>query len=176
MATAAPAVEAKQEDEAPPPPAQETKRGGSRRKLILLAAPIALVGIAAGLWFAGIAPRLLGLQHPTAATTEAAKPPTPLYLDLPEIITNLNSNPRRPSYIKLQARLELTSKEDEERVKSAMPRLQDLFQTYLRDMHPEEMSGSAGTYRLREELLARANLAAAPAHVVDVLFVQVLIQ
>ena len=46
-----------------------------------------------------------------------------------------------------------------------MPRLQDLFQTYLREMRPEELRGSAGTYRLREELIARANVAVAPARV-----------
>ena len=46
-----------------------------------------------------------------------------------------------------------------------MPRLQDLFQTYLREMHPEELRGAEGTYRLREELIGRANVAVAPARV-----------
>ena len=63
-----------------------------------------------------------------------------------------------------------------ERVKLVMPRLQDLFQTYLREMRPEELRGSAGTYRLREELIGRANLAAAPARISDVLFIQMMIQ
>ena len=92
------------------------------------------------------------------------------------MIANLNSNPQRPSYVKLTARLEVPKPEDVERVKAAMPRLQDLFQTYLREMRPEELRGSAGTYRLREELIARANLAAAPARITDVLFTQMLIQ
>jgi flagellar FliL protein len=61
-------------------------------------------------------------------------------------------------------------------VKQAVPRLQDMFQTYLREMRPEELRGSAGTYRLREELIIRANIAAAPAHITDVLFIQMLIQ
>ena len=105
------------------------------------------------------------------------KPPAqPIYVDLPEMVANLNSNPRRPSYVKLAARLEVAKPEDVERVKAAMPRLQDLFQTYLREMRPEELRGSAGTYRLREELIARANVAAAPARVTDVLFTQMLIQ
>ena len=78
--------------------------------------------------------------------------------------------------MKLTARLEVTKQEDVEQVKAAMPRLQDLFQTYLREMRPEELRGSAGTYRLREELIGRANLAAAPARITDVLFTQMLIQ
>ena len=52
----------------------------------------------------------------------------------------------------------------------------DMFQTYLREMRPEELRGSAGMYRLREELLARANIAATPAKIIDVLFVEMLIQ
>ena len=43
-------------------------------------------------------------------------------------------------------------------------------------MRPEELRGSAGTYRLREELITRANIAVAPAHVVDVLFTELLVQ
>ncbi|QYU67282.1 argininosuccinate synthase [Leptolyngbya sp. 15MV] len=57
-----------------------------------------------------------------------------------------------------------------------MPRLVDLFATYLREVRPEELRGSAGTHRLREELIARASLAAAPARVTDVLFVEILVQ
>ena len=37
-------------------------------------------------------------------------------------------------------------------------------------------TGSAGIHRLREELLARANIAAAPARVVDILFTEMLVQ
>jgi flagellar FliL protein len=43
-------------------------------------------------------------------------------------------------------------------------------------MRPEELRGSMGTYRLREELLARVNLAVAPARVTDVLFLEILVQ
>jgi flagellar FliL protein len=57
-----------------------------------------------------------------------------------------------------------------------MPRIQDLFQTYLRDMRPEELRGSEGSYRLREELITRASVAAAPARVTDVLFVELMIE
>ncbi len=144
--------------------------------MILIAAPVLLVGIVAGLWFTGVLPRLAGDEPHADAAAEAAKPQVPVYVDLPEMVANLNSNPHRPSYVKLQARLEVTKQADVEQVKAAMPRLVDLFQTYLREMRPEELRGSGGTYRLREELIARANLAVAPAHVTDVLFSQMLIQ
>ena len=147
--------------------------GNSRRKLILMAAPAVLVVAGAGLWFSG----LLGgksAAKPDAAKTEAQA--APAYIDLPEMVANLDSDPRRPRYVKLRARVEVRGAENERAVRAAMPRLQDLFQTYLRDMHAEDLRGSMGTYRLREELIARADVAAAPAHVADVLFVEMLVQ
>ena len=39
-----------------------------------------------------------------------------------------------------------------------------------------DLRGSAGLYRLREELLVRVNKAAAPAKVSDVLFKEMLVQ
>ena len=173
VATAAAAVESNTDDGAAE--STEPKKTGSRRRLILLAAPIALVGIGAGLWFTGVLPNLLGMRHAESVTGDT-KPATPIYVDLPELIANLNSNPQRPSYVKLTARLEVMKQEDVERVKAAMPRLQDLLLTYMREMRPQELRGSTGTYRLREELMARANLAAAPARITDVLFTQMLVQ
>lgn len=154
--------------------------GGGRRKLVLLAVPVVLAAVGGGLWFGGILPPLLGMGgHAAAPRTDehdAAKAAAPVYLEMPEIVANLNAGPRRTSYIKLQSRLELGRAKDAEMVKAAMPRLLDMFQTYLRDMSPEELRGSAGTYRLREELIARANAAVAPARVVDVLFTEMLVQ
>jgi flagellar FliL protein len=57
-----------------------------------------------------------------------------------------------------------------------MPRIMDNFQVYLRELRIEDLKGSAGMYRLREELLVRVNAAAAPAKVRDVLFKEMLVQ
>jgi flagellar FliL protein len=156
--------------EAPP-----TKGG---KKMLLLAIPVVLVAIGAGLWFSGILPGLLGGKKKVDATqVAAAKLAAPVvYLDVPEIITNLNVPGRRQSYLKLHAKLELGGAEDTAPVTAAMPRILDLFQTYLRDMRPEELRGSEGSYRLREELVGRASVAVAPAHVQDVLFEEFIIQ
>ena len=63
----------------------------------------------------------------------------------------------------MHAKLEVSALADEAAVTAAMSRIQDLFQTYLRDMRPEELRGSEGSYRLREELIGRVSLAAACA-------------
>jgi flagellar FliL protein len=159
-------------DETQDAPATKSGKG----KLILMAVPVVLLLIGAGLWFSGILPHLMGRDKAEKQSAEAAKPVPPTYIEVPEMVANLNSNARRPSYVKLVVRIEVPKPEDVEKVKAAMPRLQDLMQTYLREMRPEELRGSAGTYRLREELLVRTNAAVAPAKISDILFTQMLIQ
>ncbi|MDR3524351.1 MAG: flagellar basal body-associated FliL family protein [Acetobacteraceae bacterium] len=169
-----------------PAPSEAGAPKKSKKKLvILLAIPLVLIAILAGLWFGGILPPLLGMGVDKAAKHEkpgeiskeaAATAKAPVFLDLPDLIANLNVGQRRSAFIKLKAKLELSKPEDVAVVTAAMPRLQDMFTTYLREMRPEELRGSAGTYRLREEMISRANIAAAPARIVDVLFSEMLIQ
>lgn len=152
---------------------------GGKKKLILIAGGVLLLGGGgAGLWFSGILPGMLG-RH-AAPAPEAAPPPqavrAPAFMDMPEIITNLNAPGRRPVFVRLRAKLELARTEDAAAFQGAMPRLLDLFQVYLREMRPEEMRGSIGTQRLREELILRANLAAPPARITDILFTEILVQ
>jgi flagellar FliL protein len=160
-------------------------KGGGRKKLILLGAPLLLAGIGAGLWFGGILPPLLGMGPPPASGAPAAEAPRrPAFFEMPEIVTNLNATGRRPVFVKLRSKLEIGRAEDAAAVQAAMPRLLDLFQTHLREMRPEELRGSAGTQRLREELRARAQIAVAPPagstqpapQVLDVLFLEILVQ
>jgi flagellar FliL protein len=149
-------------------------------KLLLIAVPVLLIAVGAGGWFSGVIPSLLSPKPKSAQTDTsvaavvAAAPP--IYVDVPEFIANLNVSGKRPSYLKLHAKLEIGAKADEAAVSAAMPRIQDLFQTYLRDMRPEELRGSEGSYRLREELIDRATTAASPAHVTDVLFVEMVVE
>lgn len=169
---------------APPPDADEAdapKKGS--KKLLLLAIPVVLIAVLAGLWFSGILPGLLGMGakkpaagKPGAELHAAASGAVPFYIDLPEMVANLNVPGRRPSYLKLHAKLELAGTADQTAVIAAMPRIMDLFQTYLRDMRPEELRGSEGTWRLREELVARATIAVAPAHIQDVLFEELIVE
>ncbi|WP_137177113.1 flagellar basal body-associated FliL family protein [Roseomonas sp. AR75] len=160
----------------------EAPKKGGKKKLILMLAPLLLLGIGAGLWFGGILPKLLGIggAHPEAqaeAAAQAPPAPTPAFIDLPEIVSNLNvPSGRRASFVRLRAKLEIADSTQVPAVTEAMPRLVDLFATYLREVRPDELRGSAGSHRLREELIARASVAASPARVTDVLFVEILVQ
>lgn len=178
--------------------APKEAKGGKKKLLVLVAAVLLLVGGGAGVWFSGLLPRFG--SHGGEAYAEAgahggshgeghgeahggghgaAEPKVagaPVFMDLPDIVANLNGGPRRTVFVKLKAKLELARAEDQATLTAALPRVLDLFNGYLREMRPEELRGSTGTYRLREELLARTNLAAPPARVVSVLFTEMLIQ
>jgi flagellar protein FliL len=99
-----------------------------------------------------------------------------VFYDLPEILVNLASTGSKPVYLKLGVSLELEGPETPHAIEPVMPRVLDNFQVYLRELRLEDLQGSAGLLRLKEELIRRVNLAVAPIVVKDVLFKDMIIQ
>jgi flagellar FliL protein len=116
----------------------------------------------------------------TAVAGETDDPEAPasaaVFFDLPQLLVNLNTSGRKSSFLKIGVALELEDEKDVARVEAVMPRIIDNFQVYLRELRIDDLRGSAGVHRLREELLARVNEAAAPAKINDVLFKEMLVQ
>ncbi len=172
------------EDQEGEQPAEEGGSGGKRlspKKLILfIVLPIVLViAIGAGLYFSGVFDSMTGkkdeAKHGEMASDDA-KPGSGHYYDLPDLIVNLSDAGNKQRFLKLSISLEIAKKEDEVRLQTVMPRITDQFQTYLRELRVEDLRGSAGIYRLRQELLARVKVAAAPIKVNDILFREILVQ
>ena len=161
------------------PPQEGVPAGSSKKKkLILIAVPLLLAASGGGAFFMGLIPGM-GSPPPPAAASGASPAPVnrqPVFVAMPEITANLNAPGRRAAFIRLKSQIEVMGPQDAAALQAAMPRIVDLFTTYLREMRPEELRGSAGTHRLREELTARANIAAAPARITDVLFTEILVQ
>ncbi|NUR11035.1 MAG: flagellar basal body-associated protein FliL, partial [Bradyrhizobium sp.] len=109
---------------------------------------------------------------------EAAPPPKPpAFVDVPDIMVNLAGAPgERVQYLRLKIVLELKEEKQIEAIKPTMPRVTDIFQTYVRELRPSDLNGSAGVFRLKEELTKRVNAAVAPIQVSAVLFKEVVIQ
>ncbi len=97
------------------------------------------------------------------------------FYTLPDITVNMQSSDNRPTYIKLKLTLELPNAELVELLEPNMPRMQDMFQSFLRELRPEDMQGSQGNYQLRMEIQRRVNLIIAPAKVNAVLIEEMLI-
>ena len=89
---------------------------------------------------------------------------------------NLNTQGKQPRYLKLLVSLEIHDEGTTATLDKLLPRIIDRFQVYLRELRTEDISGSAGVYRLKEELLSRVNKAIEPAKVSDVLFREMLVQ
>ena len=103
-------------------------------------------------------------------------PPNITFYDMPDIIVNIQSADAAPAYLKLSVSLELDSAEEMAGIKVLQPRIVDQFQGYLRELRVDDLKGSAGVVRLKEELLRRINASAAPYRVRDVLLKQMIVQ
>ncbi len=99
-----------------------------------------------------------------------------LFVTVPAMLVNLNTDDDTPRYLRLSVQIELKSPADYGAVEAVLPRVVDQFQTYLRELRVKDLRGSAGIYRLQMELLWRVNQAAKPVRVKDVLFQEILIQ
>lgn len=98
------------------------------------------------------------------------------FYTLPDMVMNIQSSDGRATYLKLKLTLEMHDAEVATSLQSQLPRLQDMFTGFVRELRPEDLSGSAGTYQLRAELLRRINLVAAPGKVDAVLIEEMLVQ
>ena len=101
---------------------------------------------------------------------------TVVFYDLPEMLVNMNTGTRQASYLKIQVALELSDPLVLEQLDQLSPRIIDIFQVYLRELRLEDLDGSAGMFRLKEELLKRANASVAPIQINDILFREMIVQ
>ncbi len=98
-----------------------------------------------------------------------------VFYTLPDVVVNMQTADGKPTFLKLKLTLELPDAAAVEQLDPNMPRLQDMFQTFLRELRPEDLSGSQGSYQLRMEILRRVNLVIGPSKANAVLIEEMLI-
>ena len=141
----------------------------SKIKLIAIAV-VLLAVVGGGSWFMFLRP-----HKEVVAEVVAPKPPS--FIDVPEILVNLAGQPgERVQYLKAKIVLEVKDEKQIEAIKPTLPRVSDMFQTYLRELRASDLNGSVGMFRLKEELTKRVNAAIAPGQVSAVLFKEILVQ
>lgn len=155
--------------------AAPAKRMLSRKLIIIIVGAVAVLGLLGGGYHFLIAGHGKG-EAMAAAEAPSAKPV--VFLDLPEVLVNLSAgnNTERTQYLKVKVTLELPNEATSAQVQPLMLRLMDAFQTYLRELRPSDLDGSAGLYRLKEELTRRVNAAIAPSRINAVLFKEIVVQ
>ena len=144
----------------------------SKLKLIIAAAGFfAIVGGGMATWF------FFFRAHGEEAHAEAPPPKPPVFVEVPDMLVNLVGQPgERVQYLKVKVVLEVKEEKQAEAIKPTLPRVTDLFQTYMREMRPTDINGSAGLFRLKEELTRRVNAAVSPSQVNAVLFKEIVVQ
>jgi flagellar FliL protein len=145
----------------------------SKRKLFIMigAAAALLLVLGGGGWFFFLR------GHGDDKQAKAPPPKPPVFLDVPEILVNLANTPgERVQYLKVRVVLEVKDQPVVAQIQPNMPRVTDLFQTYMRELRPGDLNGSVGLFRLKEELTRRVNAAIAPNQVNAVLFKEIVIQ
>ena len=165
------------------------KKGGRKRLIILIAAPVLLIIIVVVvLVVLGIGP--FASDDEEVATEEGGESaevvkvePPPTFFELPEMRVNLNTDSNSLTYLKVKISLELPGgdlpeimEQNRAKLDSLMPRVIDNLQVYMRELRLEDINGSAGIYRLKQELLARVNRAVQPIKVRDILFSEFVIE
>jgi len=147
-----------------------------KKKMIIIAAAVVVVVLlgAGGAGYYFMTKKVdAEKEAATAAADEKAKT---VYYSLGDMIVNLSGEGKHPNYLKVKVSLELADEKDLPLMDTLKPRIVDNFQVYLRELRIEDLRGSAGMYRLREELLMRVTEAAQPVRVRDVLFQEMLVQ
>jgi flagellar FliL protein len=99
-----------------------------------------------------------------------------IFYTMPDMVVNLQSSDGRPTFLKLKLAFEVPDQDSADAIEPNQLRLNDMFQGFLRELRPEDLSGSQGSYQLRMEIQRRVNLVIAPAKVNAVLIQEMLIQ
>ena len=154
--------------------------GGGKKKLFIVIglALLLVIGGASAAYFTGLLQPVIDMISGSEPKEDddVSIAQDAIFYDLPELLVNLSTTGRKSTFLKIRISLELNSPEDVTKIESVMPRIIDNFQVYLRELRVEDLKGSAGMYRLREELLKRVGGAVAPSKINDVLFKEMLVQ
>ncbi|HEY8383099.1 MAG TPA: flagellar basal body-associated protein FliL [Microvirga sp.] len=166
-----PKTEAAPEEAADGAPAAAAAPKKSRKKLIVGAlAAVLLLGGGGGVY------AYLQRSAP-AVEPEAVRKPV-AFIDIREMTVNLASEPGqdRQRFLKFRVSLEVKDQKTIGDIQPLLPRVEDAFQVFVRELRANDLDGSSGVYRLREELLRRVNIAVYPAKVEAVLFKDIVVQ
>jgi len=146
---------------------------GGKKKLVIVGAAVALLALGGGGgWF-------FFLRKPAATEHAAADTAKKIaFVEMKDMMIGMSAGGQqdRQPIMKIKVVLELADAKTSDEIKPLLPRVEDAFQVFMRELRPADLDGSAGIYRLKEELLRRVNLTVYPAKVDAVLFKELLVQ
>ena len=152
----------------------DEKKSGGKSKLIMVAGLVALLAGGGGGFF-----YYKKSQQSDAETVPVKKEVG--FIEIKDMLigaagASMEQALERPRFFRVRIVLELSDSRQVPAVQAVLPRIEDIFQTYLRELQPADIEGSANIFRLKEELLRRVNMAVQPNKVDAILFKELLVQ
>lgn len=143
----------------------------SRKKVMILILPLLIViGISVGLYFTfNKSYDSLDIDYKVVQYSKDSNNDIAVFFDLPEVRTSVKGKDGSHE-LRMKINLELTKIDDLKIIEAVTPRLNDIILGHIIELNLEEVSGSAGLYWLKEELLYRLNLVAAPVKIKNLNF------
>lgn len=158
------------------------KKSRFNKKMIIIGGAVVLLLIIGGVLAAMFLFKGEAKGEEAAAGEHAAAPAEgghgeagATYIDAPAMVVNLRGADGTARFLKIRFTLVPESAGKVEEIKAKLPAVVDAFQPFLRELRPEDLAGSAAVFRIKEEMLVRANGALGPGEIKDIL-IQDLIQ
>lgn len=156
---------------------EQAPQGGKKKKLIMIVGGVVLLaGLGGGGWFFFLKKPSPEQVAAAEAAKNAKKPVS--FIEMKDMMIGITAGPQqeRQPVIKIKVVLETADAKVSDEIKPLLPRVEDAFQVFMRELRPSDLEGSAGMYRLKEELLRRVNVTVFPAKIDAVLFKELLVQ
>lgn len=144
-----------------------------KKMLLIISIIVAIIGILVAV---GVVFFMGGEKKEKVDEAHTEMAPVAIY-EVPEFnLSLLNDDPSAQHFIKIKISLELMKTGDSEAMTKLLPRLQDDWGGFLRQMRMSDLQGSANLQQLKEGLLRRANQSLDPIAVKAVYIRELLIQ
>jgi flagellar FliL protein len=152
--------------------------GGGRSKLLIIAgAAIAVVLLGGGALFFFMSSSAAPPSEQATGHGAAVVAHEPGFIfNLEPMTVNLSSTDGSAAYLRMSIALEVANEGVMHDIQPNLAKIVDAFQVYLRELRRSDLEGSAGIYRLKEELTRRINVAIYPQRVENILFRELLVQ
>lgn len=155
---------------------EEEQKGGKKKLFIIVGGVLLLAVAGGGGWFFFLKKPSPEQVAAAEAAKNAKKPVS--FIEMKDMMIGISAGGQqdRQPIMKLKVVLEVADAKTSDEIKPLLPRVEDAFQVFLRELRPSDLEGSVGMYRLKEELLRRVNITVHPAKVDAVLFKELLLQ
>ena len=141
------------------------KLAGKMKYIIIAAVVLVLAGAGTGLYFMGF------FTVHKSYETSMQLPGAPVYYEMKTMTVNLKPSAQRARpFIRLTLQVELQGESAKKAFIDNETKIVDTMQTHLRGVQYEELNGTEGTERLREDLTIIINRIIQPERAITVLY------